>query len=31
MKATGKSCGGCHESFRKPKEKSFRRKGGGDE
>ena len=31
MKATGKACGGCHESFRKPKEESFKRKGGGDE
>jgi len=31
MKATGKSCGGCHDSFRKPKEESFKRKGGGDE
>jgi cytochrome c556 len=31
MKATGKSCGGCHESFRKPKEESFKRKGGGGE
>ena len=30
MKATGKSCGGCHDSFRKPKEESFKRKGGGD-
>lgn len=31
MKATGKACGGCHEDFRKPKEQSFKRKGGGDE
>ena len=31
MKATGKSCGGCHDSFRKPKEESFKRKGGGGE
>ena len=31
MKATGKSCGGCHDSFRKPKEESFKRKSGGDE
>jgi len=30
MKATGKSCGGCHDSFRKPKEESFKRNGGGD-
>lgn len=30
LKATGKSCGGCHDSFRKPKEESFKRKGGGD-
>jgi cytochrome c556 len=26
MKALGKGCGGCHESFRRPKEESFRRK-----
>ena len=31
MKATGKACGGCHDSFRKPKEESFKRKGGGGE
>lgn len=31
MKATGKTCGGCHEGFRKPKEESFKRKGGGGE
>jgi len=31
MKATGKSCGGCHDNFRKPKEESFKRKGGGGE
>ena len=30
MKATGKSCGGCHDSFRKPKEESFKRNGGGE-
>ena len=31
VKAVGKSCGGCHDSFRKPKEESFKRKmGGGD-
>jgi len=29
LKATGKSCGGCHDNFRKPKEESFKR-GGGD-
>lgn len=29
VKAVGKSCGGCHDSFRKPKEESFKRKGGG--
>ena len=26
VKALGKSCGGCHKSFRKPKEESFHRK-----
>lgn len=31
LKATGKSCGGCHDNFRKPKEESFKRKGGGGE
>ena len=31
MKATGKACGSCHDDFRKPKEESFKRKGGGDE
>ncbi len=25
-KAVGKSCGGCHKSFRKPKEESYKRK-----
>ena len=25
VKALGKSCGGCHKAFRKPKEESFRR------
>jgi cytochrome c556 len=30
LKATGKSCGGCHDGFRKPKEESFKRAGGGD-
>jgi cytochrome c556 len=30
VKAVGKSCGGCHEGFRKPKEESFKRKGGAD-
>ena len=29
IRATGKACGGCHDSFRKPKEESFKRKGGG--
>lgn len=29
VKAVGKSCGGCHEGFRKPKEESFKRKMGG--
>lgn len=31
VKATGKACGGCHDNFRKPKEESFKRKGGGGE
>ncbi len=26
VKALGKSCGGCHKSFRKPKEESYHRK-----
>ena len=26
VKALGKSCGGCHESFRKPKEESYKNK-----
>ena len=30
LKATGKSCGGCHDNFRKPKEESFKRGGGDD-
>ena len=29
LKTTGKTCGGCHDNFRKPKEESFKR-GGGD-
>ena len=29
LKATGKACGSCHDDFRKPKEESFKRKGGG--
>jgi cytochrome c556 len=29
LKATGKACGSCHETFRKPKEESFHRQGGG--
>ncbi len=28
MKALGKSCGGCHKPFRKPKEESFKSKAG---
>jgi cytochrome c556 len=31
MKALGKSCGGCHKSFRKPKEESFKRKAHHDD
>ena len=31
LKATGKACGGCHDDYRKPKEESFHRKGGGHE
>jgi cytochrome c556 len=27
MKALGDTCGGCHESFRKPKEESYKRAG----
>jgi cytochrome c556 len=26
VKALGKSCGGCHETFRKPKEESYKNK-----
>jgi cytochrome c556 len=29
VKALGKSCGECHDSFRKPKEESYKRAGGG--
>jgi len=29
LKATGDACGDCHDAFRKPKEESFRRMGGG--
>jgi cytochrome c556 len=29
LKATGKACGDCHDSFRKPKEESFKRQGAG--
>lgn len=29
LKATGAACGDCHDAFRKPKEKSFKRMGGG--
>jgi cytochrome c556 len=28
LKATGKTCGSCHDSFRKPKEESFKRNKG---
>ena len=31
LKATGKTCGGCHDNFRKPKEESYMRDGGHDE
>jgi len=31
LKATGKACGSCHDSFRKPKEESYKRAGGGEE
>ena len=31
MKALGKSCGGCHDAFRKPKEESFKRKSKSDD
>jgi cytochrome c556 len=31
MKALGKSCGGCHDDFRKPKEESFKRKAQDDD
>ena len=31
LKATGKACGSCHDTFRKPKEESYKRSGGGDE
>jgi cytochrome c556 len=31
LKATGKTCGGCHDNFRKPKEESYLRNGGRDE
>lgn len=29
VKALGGACGGCHDSFRKPKEESYKRAGGG--
>ena len=29
LKATGAACGDCHDAFRKPKEQSFKRMGGG--
>lgn len=28
VKALGESCGNCHDSFRKPKEESYKRAGG---
>lgn len=28
VKALGESCGSCHDSFRKPKEESYKRAGG---
>ena len=31
LKATGKTCGGCHDTFRKPKEESYKRNAGGGE
>ena len=31
LKATGKACGSCHDSFRKPKEESFKRKAGAED
>ncbi len=30
LQAVGKTCGGCHKSFRKPKEESFRNQGDSD-
>ena len=30
LQAVGKTCGGCHEAFRKPKEESFRNLGDSD-
>jgi len=29
VKALGDACGSCHDSFRKPKEQSYKRAGGG--
>jgi cytochrome c556 len=29
VKALGDACGDCHDSFRKPKEESYKRAGGG--
>lgn len=29
VKALGDTCGACHDSFRKPKEESYKRAGGG--
>jgi len=31
LKATGKACGSCHDTFRKPKEESYKRNSGGGE
>ena len=28
MQSLGKTCGGCHDNFRKPKEESYMRDGG---
>ena len=30
LQAVGKTCGGCHKQFRKPKEESFRNQGDSD-
>ena len=31
MKALGKTCGDCHDAFRKPEEESFKKKGQNDD